>query len=146
MSQQRSRQLFTFLLVFGAVVVFVLEPLPGDGDPTLLLGVVAVAAVVLVVAWLVVTRLLRGGLRARIAEATQDEAAALLHRGFFSVSLIGGALAEAFSFLALVVYLITAAQPALLAAGLGLLALVAQVPSADRFQRFAEETHGHRPS
>ena len=138
--------LTTGVVVFGAFVIFVLEPQPRDGDSTPLLTVVAVAAVALVVAWLVVTRLLRGGLRARVAEATNDEAAALLPRGFFNVSLIGAAMAEAFSFLALVVYMITASQPALLAAGLGLLALVLQMPSADRFQRFAEEMHGHSPS
>ena len=134
------------VVTFGAIVVFVLKPQPREGDQTFLLVTVAVVAVALVIAKLVVDRLLCGSLQARIAEASNDEASALLHRGFFNLSLIGGALAEGFSFLALVVYMISGEQMALLAAGLGLLALVVQVPTADRFQRFAEEMHGHRPS
>ena len=134
------------VVTFAAVLVFVLQPEPGDGDPGVFLAALFLLAVALVVAWFVVGGLLRRGVTARVAEVSHDEAPGVVHRGFFSCSLVGGAMAEAYCLFALVVYMVTASQPALYAAAAGLLALVVQLPSADRFQRFAEEVHGHRPS
>jgi uncharacterized membrane protein YidH (DUF202 family) len=134
------------VVIFGAVVFFALRPEPGEGDTSVLLASLAVLAVALTMAWVVVGRILRQSLRHRMAEARHDEAAAVLHRGFFSVSLVGGAMGEAYCFFAIAVYMLTASPLALLAAGLGLAALAVQLPTADRCHRFAEEIKGNRPS
>ena len=134
------------VVIFGAVAVFVLRPEPGDRDPTVFLTMLSVVALNLAVAWVVVGRVQRRGLRARLAQAPRDEAPTVIDRGFFSTKLVGGAIGEAFCFFALVVYVLTAAPMALVAAAVGLLALLAQVPSANRFHRFAQEIKGHRPS
>ncbi len=131
---------------FGVLVVLVLRPTPSEADPSAYTASLVALAGALVVAWFVVSRVLRRGLRARVAEAGHDEAPAILHRGFFTTCLVGGAMAEAFSFFALVVYMLTASPMALVAAGLGLLALLIQVPTADRLHRFMEEAQGHGPS
>ncbi len=151
-----ARTLFTLRLVFGAmivgvvlfgaVVLLVLRPEPAAGDTTVLLGSLAVLGASLIVAWVVVNLVLRQGLRTRLAELPHDEAPAVMHRGFFTISLAGGAMGEAYCFFAMVVYMLTASPLALLAAAVGLLALLAQMPTADRFHHFFEELHGHRPA
>ena len=134
------------VLVFGAVVVLFLGPLPGPSDPSVFWAVLIALAPGLVLAWFVVGGLIRRGLHARLAESPHDEAAAVTQSGFFTIQLVGGAMAEAYSFYAIAAYMITAVPLILLGAGLGLLAMLVQLPTADRFHRFAEELLGHRPS
>ena len=102
-------------------MVFVLRPEPGDGDSDVLLLSLAVLAPVLVGAGGLVGRIRRQRLRAGLAEANHDEAAAVLHRGFFSISLVGAAMVEAYCFFGLVVHLMTASPLALVAVALALL-------------------------
>ena len=134
------------VVIFAAIVFFVLRPTPGDGDSTVFVAALGLVAPAMIVAWALVTRAFRGTLRRQLDGMPEEEATPILHRGFFSASVIGYALGEAYCFFALVVYMVTAAPIALAGAGVGIVALLAQLPTADRFQRFAEEVRGQRPS
>lgn len=138
--------LITGVLVFAGVVVLVLRPEPGAGEPGYLLTSLVVVGAAMIVAWVVVGRLLRRSLKGRVGAASPEEQPALLQSGFFNISLVGGAMAEGLCFFSLVVYMVGGAATALFGAGLGLAALMAQIPTADRFHRFSEEIRGHRPA
>lgn len=150
------RMLFTLrvivaALVFGvvaslALAVVVMRPTPDPGTATLLLTVLALFAVGEVVAYAVLRRIWNAQLRRRVSGETAEESEPALVNGFFTQTLIGAALTEGASLFAAIIYLVTASRPALLAAGLGILLLLVQLPTADRYRTFVERLSGRRPA
>ena len=131
------------VVVFGAVVIFVLRPQPRPSEVLLVsLGAFAVAEIV---AWVVVGRLARRRVSRQLAAVPPAEGETILLKAFFNLTVVGAAMCEALCFFALIVHLLTGAGLALIAAVAGLAAALAQMPSAARFEHFADGIRGRRP-
>jgi len=124
------------IIVFGVVAAILVSTDAVPARPQLgasLLPALLVAAVLMIVVFTLVRRVLRADLRPEN----------LLAR-FQALTIVGGALAELPALFGVVVFLLTRQPVALLAPVLGLGALALLFPSRDKFARFVESATGSR--
>lgn len=92
------------------------------------------------VAFLVLRRLMLTRLRpVAEAEHSDEEAIPALVAGTRAFNVIGAALAEGFGLFGSVVFLLTGSWPALAASVLGVIWLLAQLPTREKYRRLAAE-------
>lgn len=134
------------VIIFGLIVILLVarERVNTDADLARpLLAALGALAVVEIVAYVVLRKLLMGSMRRRwLGQAVEDVPAEELTRGFQALTLIGAALAEGLSLFGLVVVLVTGTWPAIVATVAGLLALALAMPTRDKLNRFAANVTG----
>ncbi|MBU0638306.1 MAG: hypothetical protein KKB50_05530 [Planctomycetes bacterium] len=155
MDTQTGKALRVAQIVIGAMIVglgafaaiiMLLQAPPSDLQPqtvtVLLLGLAGLGGTQLV-AYFFLRRALWRSARQAFEEANDRPipVAALFQR-LFLLTLVSAALAETFGMFGLVVYSGTRVWLALIAPALALLALVALLPTPDRFARFVEDVTG----
>lgn len=134
------------LVAMMAVAVFVMRPTPDPSAEKVFLLTLAVLVAGEVIAYVVVRRIWTGQLRQRFGGRQVEADEPQIIRGFWTLAFIGAAMTEGASLFAVVIYMISASRPALLVAGLGILLLLIQLPTLDRFRGFAEHLTGRRPA
>ncbi len=134
------------VIIFAAIVIFLVAGGRMNTHPTLenplLLALVALA-VMEVVAYIVIRKVITGNLRRRwLGHAAEDVPPDELAKWFQTLTLVGAALAEAPSLFGLVILLITGNWLAIAAPAIGLLLIALHFPTRDKLNRFAGNVTG----
>ena len=87
-----------------------------------------------------------GQLRRRIRGESPEEAEPKLLAGYFSLGIIGLALVESVTLFAAMIYMLTGETVALMAVLAGVLLMLAQWPTEERYQSFVERVAGREPT
>jgi hypothetical protein len=134
------------VVIFAAIVIYLITVGGMSTTPdlaNLLLATLAALAVILLVTYVIVRKLVTEWLRRSQADPGSGAVApAAVARGFFTTTLIGAAMAEGLSLFGIVILLVTGNWLALVAPAVGLLLILLQVPTRDRFNRFASSVTG----
>lgn len=135
------------ILAFG-IVACLLAPLGGDDSQlaNVLLLVLALMAVGELSAYVVIRMVILGKLRQAVADsANTDDPQTLVLPVFYQITIIGAAMAEGLSLFGLVIFLLFAAPPALIAPVLGVVLIAARFPSENKLANFTLDVTGRQP-
>jgi hypothetical protein len=134
------------VIIFAAIVIFLVAGWRMNTDPTLenpLLLALAALAVMEIVVYVVMRKVITGNLRRRwLGHAAEDVPADELAKCFQTLTLVGAALAEGLSLFGIVTLLITGNWLAIAAPAVGLLLIALHFPTRDKFNRFAGNATG----
>lgn len=154
-SQAVSRMLFTLRVVVMAlaggvvglvlIALFVVRPQPDPETGRFLLVALGGLVAAELVAWPIVRRGLTTQIRRSVDGLEGEERERALLSGFFTSNLIPAAMIEGATIFSVVIYLVSASQPALLAAAVGGVLLLSRLPTAERYRSYVERLSGHAP-
>ena len=129
--------------VVAAVLVAGGSSSTAPGSAKVLLLVLAAVVVTEIPAYVAVRTVIMGNLRRNLSgQAPQESHLQVMIKGFQTLTLIGAALIEGPSFFAIIILLISGQWVATAAAVAGLLLLAVQIPTRDKFNRFAGNVTG----